>query len=158
MDTLDDEILNFWKTLNEHQVKYIMVGGFATNLHGFSRMTADIDIWIKDTLENRLNFRNSLALCGLGDYPEIATLQFVAGFTSFRFKNGFELDVMTELNAFPSTDFDICLKSASIADIESILVPFLHINHLIMEKESTLRPKDQIDLIELKKLRDKRSE
>lgn len=41
MDILDEEILSFWRVLQKYQVKYIMVGGFATNLHGFSRMTAD---------------------------------------------------------------------------------------------------------------------
>lgn len=29
---------------NLHQVKYIMVGGFAVNLHGFARTTSDMDI------------------------------------------------------------------------------------------------------------------
>lgn len=53
MDVLDEELLNFWKTMDTWKVQYIMVGGFATNLHGFSRMTADLDIWIKDTPDNR---------------------------------------------------------------------------------------------------------
>lgn len=30
MDILDDELLNFWRSLNNNQVRYIMVGGFAT--------------------------------------------------------------------------------------------------------------------------------
>ena len=33
MDLLDDEILNLWRLLEEHQVAYIMVGGFATTFH-----------------------------------------------------------------------------------------------------------------------------
>ena len=37
MDILDDEIITLWRLLHEHDVKYIMVGGFATNLHGYSR-------------------------------------------------------------------------------------------------------------------------
>ncbi len=39
MEILDHDLLNLWEKLNEFKVKYIMVGGFATNLHGFSRTT-----------------------------------------------------------------------------------------------------------------------
>ena len=60
MDISDEEVLHLWKTLQKHQVIYIMVGGLATSLHGFNRMTADIAIWIKDSLENRKNLRRVL--------------------------------------------------------------------------------------------------
>ena len=55
MDILDEEILSLWSLLNKNNVAYIMVGGFATTLHGFNRNTADIDLWIKDTKNNRQN-------------------------------------------------------------------------------------------------------
>lgn len=48
MDIFDEEILNFWKALEEFSVKYILVGGFAINLHGYQRFTGDLDIWLKD--------------------------------------------------------------------------------------------------------------
>ncbi len=35
----------------EHEVKYIIVGEFATNLRGFSRTTADGNICIEDSIE-----------------------------------------------------------------------------------------------------------
>jgi hypothetical protein len=47
---------------------------------------------------------------------------------------------------------------ASIADIEGVAVPFLHINHLIENKKVVNRPKDQIDVIELEKIRKIRGE
>ena len=43
MDVFDDEILKFWRALIENEVKFIMIGGVATNLHGFHRTTEDID-------------------------------------------------------------------------------------------------------------------
>jgi predicted nucleotidyltransferase len=93
MDILDDELVRFWKTLNENGVRYIMVGGFAIRFHGFNR----------------------------------------------------------------STDGE-CLEMASIADLEGIKVPFLHINHLIANKRIVNRPKDQVDVIELEKIRKIREE
>jgi hypothetical protein len=49
--------------------------------------------------------------------------------------------------------FSECLNMASIADLEGVRVPFLHINHLIENKRIVNRPKDQIDVIELEKIR-----
>ena len=42
---------------------------------------------------------------------------------------------------------------AKIATIENIKIPFLHINHLIANKKAVNRPKDQIDVIELEKIK-----
>ncbi|HEX5023827.1 MAG TPA: hypothetical protein VFV68_01085 [Agriterribacter sp.] len=55
MDVLDEELLNFWRKLNECHVKFIMVGGLATRFHGYNRATDDLNMWIEDTKENRQN-------------------------------------------------------------------------------------------------------
>ncbi|MES2446994.1 MAG: hypothetical protein V4546_07415 [Bacteroidota bacterium] len=59
MDIFDEEILNFWKALEEFNVKYILVGGYAINLHGYQRFTGDLDIWLKDDLEKRKALRST---------------------------------------------------------------------------------------------------
>ena len=38
--------------LNEHNVEYIIVGGFACALHGHTRATNDIDVLVKDNDSN----------------------------------------------------------------------------------------------------------
>lgn len=43
------------------------------------------------------------------------------------------------------TDFQ--LNMASVADIDNVQVPFLHINQLIENKKFVDRPKDKIDII-----------
>jgi hypothetical protein len=56
--------------------------------------------------------------------------------------------------------FDECLVMANLADIDGLLVPFLHINHLIANKKAVNMPKDQLDVIYLEKilkLRDEQS-
>ena len=151
MDILDEEILNLWKSLDEFHVRYIMVGGFATNLHGFTRMTADMDIWMQDTPENRKNFRAALNKAGLGDFEELETMEFVAGWTSIYLSSGLELDIMTDMKAFTSKDFDQCYGQAPIAWIHDVSVRFLHLNHLLEEKKAAGRKKDLLDIDELKR-------
>jgi len=37
MDIFDEEIIKFWQAIKNNVVKFIMAGGFATNLHGYQR-------------------------------------------------------------------------------------------------------------------------
>jgi len=153
MDMLNDELLRFWKALNENKVRYIMVGGFATRFHGFNRSTDDLDMWLEDTIENRMGLRTSFSELGYGDYSSLETMPFVPGWTSFYIGGGIELDIMTSMKGLENVSFSECLEMASIADLEGVEVPFLHINHLIENKKIVNRPKDQVDVIELEKIR-----
>ena len=158
MDILDDELLNFWRSLNNNQVKYIMVGGFATRFHGFNRNTDDIDIWLDNTLQNRKNLRKSFKELGYGDFPSIETMEFVPGWTSFYIGQAIELDIMTTMKGLENYSFGECMDIASVANLDGIIVPFLHINQLIANKKAVNRPKDQIDVLELEKIKKIREE
>ncbi|HJP64062.1 MAG TPA: hypothetical protein VJ844_11505 [Mucilaginibacter sp.] len=158
MDISDDELLKFWRSLNNHHVRYIMVGGFATRFHGFNRNTEDIDLWLEDTLQNRKNLRKSFIDLGYGDFPSLETMEFVPGWTSFYVGQAIELDIMTKMKGLEDHTFDECFGLASIADLDGVLVPFLHINQLIANKKAVNRAKDQIDVLELEKIRKIREE
>ena len=135
-----------------------MVGGFATRFHGFNRNTDDLDMWLDDTIENRKNLRTSFSELGYGDFSSLEMMQFVPGWTNFYIGGGIELDIMTSMKGLENISFNECLSLASIADLEGIEVPFLHINHLIENKKIVNRPKDQVDVIELEKIRKIREE
>lgn len=150
MDILDDDLVHFWTILNKHNVKYIMVGGFAVNLYGYTRATNDIDLLLKDDLLNRQNLAKTFSELGYGDIS-FDQLQFVPGWTNFYIGTGVQLDIMTSLKGV-DLSFDECFALAPVAEIEGVMVPFLHINHLIQNKKVVNRPKDQIDVIELEKI------
>ncbi|MDO7744169.1 MAG: hypothetical protein MUP99_10355 [Pedobacter sp.] len=152
MDIFDEEILKFWKALLDRNVQYIMVGGYATNLHGYQRFTGDLDIWIKDSLENRQHLRNAFIDCDMGDYPMLEYMQFIPGWTDFHLNNGLRLDILIDMKGLEGYTFEECLEMASVADIENINVPFLHINQLIENKKIVNRPKDQIDVQALEQI------
>ena len=156
MDVFDEEILKFWNALQQHQVVYILVGGYAVNFHGYQRFTGDLDIWLKDAPENRKRLRQAFVSCGMGDYPMIEYMQFLPGWTEFYLNNSLRLDVLTEMKGLEHYTFEECLSMASVADIEGVSIPFLHINQLISNKKLVNRPKDQADiqaLEQIKKLR-----
>ncbi|WP_256005866.1 hypothetical protein [Pedobacter deserti] len=158
MDIFDEEILKFWRALQECGVAYIMVGGYATNLHGYQRFTGDLDLWLQDSVDNRRALRQAFVKCGMGDYPMIDNMQFVPGWTDFRLNNGLRLDILIEMKGLEGYTFQECLDMASIADIEDVTVPFLHINQLIENKKTVNRPKDQLDVLALEQIRKIRGE
>jgi predicted nucleotidyltransferase len=153
MDIFDEEIIKFWRSLHDSKVKYIMVGGYATNFSGYQRYTGDMDIWIEDTIQNRRNLRLAFRSCDMGDYYMLETMQIVPGWTNFNLNNGLKLDLMLNVKGLEGFTFDECLEQASIAEIEGINIPFLQINHLIESKKAANRPKDQIDVIYLEKIK-----
>ena len=151
MDILDEDLIQFWTILNKFHVKYIMVGGFAVNLYGYTRATNDIDLLLKDDVLNRKNLAKAFSELGYGDIS-FDQLQFVPGWTNFYVGTGIQLDIMTSLKGV-DVSFDECLQMAPVAEIDGVKVPFLHINHLIANKKSVNRSKDQIDVMELEKIK-----
>ena len=62
---LNEDFIDFLKSLKENQVESLLVGGYAVVLHGYHRTTGDIDIWIKPTSENYGRLRKAFAEFGL---------------------------------------------------------------------------------------------
>ena len=81
------------------QCQYITIGGFAVNLYGYNRNTGDIDIYIDDSIENRINLRSAFVKIGLGDFEsiEIEIMQFIPGGTDFTLNYGLRLDIMSSV-------------------------------------------------------------
>lgn len=153
MDIFDEDILNLWKALNKNKVEYIVVGGYAINIQGYQRFTGDLDLWINDTPENRKHLRKAFNEVHMGDYYMLETMQLVPGWSDFRLNNGLRLDILTTMKGLEDYTFHQCIALATIADIDGVFIPFLHLNQLIENKRAVNRPKDQIDIIELEKIK-----
>lgn len=151
MDILGTELLALWRALNRNHVRYLMIGGFAVNMHGYTRSTKDVDVWLEDTPENRRRLRQSLHELGYGDFEAIETMVFLPGWTTL-YLGGVELDLMTAVKGLENIGFDSCYQLASHADLDGVMVPFLHINHLISAKAATGRLQDLADIEQLKKI------
>jgi hypothetical protein len=80
-------------------------------------------------------------------------MQFIPGWSAISLPSGFQMDIMTFLSGFPAESFDECYEKASVALIHGAQVRFLHFNQLLESKKAAARPKDLIDIEELKKLR-----
>ncbi len=79
----------------------------------------------------------------MGDYSMLESIQFVPGWTDFQLMNGLRLDIMVNMKGLEGFTFSECLQLASIAEIDEVKIPFLHLNQLIANKKAIDRPKGQ---------------
>ncbi|WP_309608641.1 nucleotidyltransferase [Flavobacterium sp.] len=149
---MNQQILDIWKYFFQYNVRYITIGGFAVNIYGYNRSTGDIDIYLEDTKENRINLRNAFVEIGLGDIETIETMQFIPGWTDFTLSYGLRLDIMTNVKGLENKTFDDLLNSATVVMIDEIPVKFIDYKNLIIAKKAANRPKDILDIEELNKL------
>ena len=149
---MNQQILDIWKYFFQFNVRYITIGGFAVNIYGYNRATGDIDIYLDDTIENRINLRHAFIEIGLGDFESIETMQFIPGWTDFTLSYGLRLDIMTSVKGLEDKPFDDLLESATIVMIDDVPVKFIDYKNLIIAKKATNRAKDILDIEELNKL------
>jgi len=147
------DIIDLWKSLHDNDVRYLTIGGFAVNYYGYNRTTGDIDILIEDTLDNRKKLRKTLKEIGIGDFPQIESTQLIPGWTDFALGPGLRLDIMTSVKGLDKESFDELYQISEITNIRNTPVRFIDFKHLIITKKATNRPKDQLDIDELEKIR-----
>ena len=61
--------LDIIKIFEKYKVDYVIIGGIAVNIHGFTRMTGDLDLLINFSPKNKNKFVK--AIKELGFYPRV---------------------------------------------------------------------------------------
>ncbi|MBL7153869.1 MAG: nucleotidyltransferase family protein [Phycisphaerae bacterium] len=61
-----NRLQDVFKSFQQHEVKYVVIGGVASALHGVPRATFDLDILIDPTDDNALRLLSALADAGFG--------------------------------------------------------------------------------------------
>ena len=152
---MNSQIIEIWKYFSLYKVKYLTIGGFAVNIYGYGRNTGDIDIFIEDSIENRENLRAALKKAGIGDFENISTMQFIAGWTDITLNFNLRLDIMTSVKGLENSTFEQLLDKAYITEINDVPVYFLDYENLIKAKKAANRLKDILDIEELEKINKK---
>lgn len=137
--------------LNDCQVSYLVVGGYAYIHYAEPRYTKDIDLWIEPTLENAVRLRE--ALMRFGGWVEGMTLEH---FTTERtmFQIGLPPCRVDFLTTVPGLEFFSAHAARKMADIGILPVPFISLSDLITAKRTAGREQDLRDLAGLEQILD----
>ncbi len=140
----------FIASLNEHGVKYLIVGAHAVAYHGRPRATKDFDVLIEPTRENArrtlvairsfLGVKTDYSIDDLVDPDVVIQL----GIAPVR------IDVLSSIKGCP--DFKLAWKDRVNAHFGPVPAHYISFDDLIAAKEAAGRPQDRVDVRFLKRL------
>ena len=137
------------KSLKDHKVKFVIIGATAFPVHGYSRATLDIDIFINPERPNAEKTLAALKAFGY-DVTDLTADELLANKILIR-----QYLVETDIHPFvKGVSFDRVWKNKVKAKYGNIFVWFASLDDLIKMKQAAGRPKDIEDLKYLLKLKD----
>ena len=148
----------------EKNLRYLIVGGVAVNLHGYPRFTNDIDILLaldQDNLakmaaimkERGYEQRLPISIQELGDTDKVRTLMKEKGLVAYSFIHAEEPQFNIDVLVGASMEFEKFTAHTMHADVWGLDVPVASIDDLIAMKQNSDREKDVQDVVALLELK-----
>jgi hypothetical protein len=132
----------------EHDVEYLVVGGYAVMHHAQPRYTKNLDLWIHPDAENASRVGQALREFGV-PLTEVTPDDFAQ--EGLQFMIGVPPCAIDFLTTAEGLDFPTPWASRSSTVVDGIPVCYLSLRDLIASKKATGRPQDLADLDELSK-------
>lgn len=148
MDTirLPRDFREFLQLLNENDVRYLLIGGYAVVHYGYVRATGDMDIWVAPEEDNAARLVQAVREFGF-DEPDLAPALFLEPGKVVRMG---EPPLRLELlSAISGVTFDECYAARNAATFDGVHVPVISVEHLKRNKRASGRHKDLDDLAHL---------
>ena len=140
---LPPDFKEFLKLLKEHNVRYLLIGGYAVGYHGYPRATADMDIWVAMQSENAEKVVLVLRKFGF-DVPELSAELFLKDKQIVRMGvPPVKLEITTSISG---VEFDECYQERVTDILDGIEVSLISLKHLKVNKKASGRYKDLSDL------------
>ena len=136
------------KSLKGHKVKFVIIGATAFPVHGYSRATLDIDIFIRPEISNAEKTLSALEEFGY-DITDITVDELLTKKILIR-----QYLVETDIHPYvKGVSFDTVWKNRVKAKFGETFAWFASLDDLIKMKRAAGRPKDREDLKYLLKLK-----
>ena len=138
------------RSLNDADVRYVVIGATAFAAHGWVRATADLDLFVDDEPANLGRLRACLERFGY-DVTDASVEDFGRYKILLR-----QYDLPLDLHPFVTggLPFAEVWGRRLVTDLGGVPVPFASLDDLISMKRAAGRPKDLQDLRELERLKD----
>jgi len=145
------EVEELLRLLKERKVRFVIIGATAFPVHGYSRATLDIDIFIEPTPVNAQRTRSALQAFGY-DVSDVSIDDLLTKKLLIR-----QYVVETDIHPFvKGTTFERVWSNKVRARFGRTFVSFAALDDLIEMKQAAGRPKDEEDLKFLRRLRRRR--
>lgn len=152
-----EEVNAFLRAAGTAGVRMVLVGGGAVNFHGYQRHSADLDFWLEPSPENFARLLTALHRVGYEVESFPAAVLRSEQNISLKMSPGLDVELITFLR--PGFTFEDAWSRAEQGDLvgEPVMkYRVLGFSDLIESKQRSARPKDLLDIQELKRRRDAR--
>ncbi len=127
-----------------------MIGGYAYNLYRNPRVTGDIDFLVAVSDENEKLVRSVLNDFGFAEtLPESHKPLLVSGKILMLGRPPLRIDILTKIDGVTFAEVE---STCLYVNLDGLQVPVISPEMLLRNKESTDRPKDAADAIELRRM------
>jgi predicted nucleotidyltransferase len=140
---LNQDFKEFIQSLNDNQVNYLVIGGYAVALYGYPRYTKDIDIWIEMTQENAVNTIKALEQFGFGSL-DIQLDDFMKPDSVIQL--GYPPSRIDLITTPDGVNFANCYAAKIEVSIDNVTVNFIDLENLRLNKKASGRLQDLADL------------
>jgi len=140
---LPPDFKEFLRLLKDHNVRYLLIGGYAVGYHGYARATEDMDIWVAIHPENAERLVAVLKAFGF-DLPELKPELFLKEKQIVRMGvPPLKLEICTFISG---VNFDECYRARVVDKLDGVEVNLIDLEHLKKNKKASGRAKDLADL------------
>lgn len=140
---LNQDFKEFIQLLNNNQVKYLVIGGYAVAIHGHPRYTKDIDIWIEMSSFNAQKILKALTEFGFGSL-DLKEEDFQSPDTIIQL--GYPPSRIDLITTPDGVDFTTCYQTKIEIEVDNIIVNFIDLDNLKKNKQASGRLQDLADL------------
>lgn len=149
MNIFNDDFLEFIQALNASQVQYLLVGGYSVIIHGYSRTTGDLDIWVKPDEENYHRLMNAFSVFHLPT-SAISMADFLDTESNEVFTFGRPPMAIDLLTTVKGLEFDPAFAASALHEIQNTPVRVIQLQDLITAKKAAGRYRDLDDIENLR--------
>ena len=158
------KIADLLQSLSDEQVQYVLIGGLAVQLHGFLRSTFDIDLVLAMNDENLVRFITVAKHYGLvpvipvpiealKNVSQIDQWHREKGMLAFALREPHIGGSVVDILVRPEVPFDTLMANAVMGKLFARQVWIASIDDLLTMKRIANRPKDQLDVVALEKIK-----
>jgi hypothetical protein len=138
---LPEDFKDFINFLNNNDVCYLLVGGWAVGIYGHPRATKDIDFLIANDERNLKKLQKALREFGT---PEIDMSPFKEKGYVFRMgRSPIQIDIINDATGI---DISECYKRRDVITVEGVDISVISKNDLIKNKKASGRNRDLADV------------
>lgn len=138
------------QVLNDFEVRYLVVGGYAVMKYSEPRYTKDLDLWVESSAENAAQVFGALKQFGAPiESDGITSETFTRNEITYQIGVApIRIDILTQITG---VEFSAAWKRRVSGTIFGIPVPFISLDDLVANKQATGRSSDLEQLKRLSK-------